>query len=96
MEKEIEASRVVAKEQDALDALQAKRTAMRADAERFTQSINDLRNDFKTVFGKAFTSRLLKQSVRPVGKRCQRTALNGRKAPWLNKKLPLILRRQNG
>lgn len=56
MEKEIEASRVVAKEQDALDALQAKRTAMRADAERFTQSINDLRNDFKTVFGKAFTS----------------------------------------
>lgn len=36
MEKEIEASRVVAKEQDALDALQAKRTAMRADAERFT------------------------------------------------------------
>lgn len=56
MEKEIEASRVVAKEQDALDALQAKRTAMRADAEQFTQSINDLRNDFKTVFGKAFTS----------------------------------------
>lgn len=56
MEKEIEASRVVAKEQDALDALQEKRTAMRADAERFTQSINDLRNDFKTVFGKAFTS----------------------------------------
>ena len=56
MEKEIEASRVVAKEQDALDALQAKRTAMRADVERFTQSINDLRNDFKTVFGKAFTS----------------------------------------
>lgn len=56
MEKEIEASRVVAKEQDALDALQAKRTAMRADAERFTQSINDLRNDFKTVFGKDFTS----------------------------------------
>lgn len=56
MEKEIEASRVVAKEQDALDALQAKRTAMCADAERFTQSINDLRNDFKTVFGKAFTS----------------------------------------
>lgn len=56
MEKEIEASRVVAKEQDALDALHAKRTAMRADAERFTQSINDLRNDFKTVFGKAFTS----------------------------------------
>lgn len=54
MEKEIEASRVVAKEQDTFDALQAKRTAMRADAERLTQSINDLRNDFKTVFGKVF------------------------------------------
>jgi DNA repair exonuclease SbcCD ATPase subunit len=56
MEKEIEASRAVSKAQASLDALMSKRDTMSADADRLTQSISDLRNDFRKAFDKTFVS----------------------------------------
>lgn len=56
IEKEVEASRAVSKAQASLDALMSKRGTMSADADRLTQSISDLRNDFRKAFDKTFVS----------------------------------------